>query len=101
MSDTSIGEPTLEEALVDSRRYPKSFPEIHRFQRSQPQHDRAQNRASGARAKKIALIRKQAWTFALVQMDDDDLQAHSERALVVVTLGTVSLVAFLGLLTSV
>jgi hypothetical protein len=50
---------------------------------------------------KIALIRKQAWTFALVQMDDDDLQAHSERALVVVTLGTVSLVAFLGLLTSV
>jgi hypothetical protein len=36
--------------------------------------------------------------FALVQMDDDNLQAHSERALVVMTLATVSLVAFLGLL---
>jgi hypothetical protein len=31
-------------------------------------------------------------------MDDHDLQAASERALVVVTLGTASLVAYIGVL---
>jgi hypothetical protein len=36
----------------------------------------------------------------LTKMDDHNLQAASERSLVVVTLGTVSLVAFLGLLAS-
>jgi hypothetical protein len=36
----------------------------------------------------------------LAKMDDHDLQAGSERALVVVTLGTASLAAFLGLLAS-
>jgi hypothetical protein len=37
---------------------------------------------------------------ALAEMDHHDLQAGSERALVVVTLGTVSLVAFIGFLVS-
>jgi hypothetical protein len=37
---------------------------------------------------------------ALAQMNDDDLQARSERALVVVTLGSASLIGFIGLLVS-